>query len=139
MERNLDTEAAIIINDLKSLTLRIDGLEASPPYTSALYCVKKAISCMEAGRCVIRVRRMNRRHVSKKTDSLFNMSVMELDVTPRIANMFQNENVVTVGDLVQKTEQDLMRMPNFGRRSLTYLKEVLATMGLYLGMGENQS
>lgn len=50
MQRNLDTEAAIIINDLDSLALRIEGLQAHPDYTSALNLVRNAKKYMASGR-----------------------------------------------------------------------------------------
>ena len=46
----------------------------------------------------------------------------------------KNDNIVYIGDLVQKTEADMLRTPNFGRKSLNEIKEVLTTMGLNLGM-----
>ena len=50
------------------------------------------------------------------------------------ANCLKNDNIVYIGDLVQKTEQEMLRTPNFGRKSLNEIKEVLASMGLSLGM-----
>jgi DNA-directed RNA polymerase subunit alpha len=52
----------------------------------------------------------------------------------RSANCLKNDNIVYIGDLVQKTEQEMLRTPNFGRKSLNEIKEVLASMGLSLGM-----
>ena len=49
-------------------------------------------------------------------------------------NCLKNDNIVYIGDLVQKTESEMLRTPNFGRKSLNEIKEVLAQMGLYLGM-----
>jgi len=46
----------------------------------------------------------------------------------------KNDNIVYIGDLVQKSEGDMLRTPNFGRKSLNEIKEVLANMGLHLGM-----
>ena len=46
------------------------------------------------------------------------------------ANCLKNDNIVYIGDLVQKTEQEMLRTPNFGRKSLNEIKEVLASMGL---------
>ena len=57
---------------------------------------------------------------------------MELSV--RSANCLKNDNIIYIGDLVQKTEAEMLRTPNFGRKSLNEIKEVLATMGLHLGM-----
>ncbi len=60
--------------------------------------------------------------------------VEELELSVRSANCLKNENIVYIGDLVQKSEQDLLRTPNFGRKSLNEIKEVLIQMGLELGM-----
>ena len=60
--------------------------------------------------------------------------VDELELSVRSANCLKNDNIVYIGDLVQKTESEMLRTPNFGRKSLNEIKEVLATMGLGLGM-----
>lgn len=60
--------------------------------------------------------------------------VDELELSVRSANCLKNDNVVYIGDLVQKTESELLRTPNFGRKSLNEIKEVLSEMGLELGM-----
>ena len=52
----------------------------------------------------------------------------------RSANCLKNDNIIYIGDLVQKTEAEMLRTPNFGRKSLNEIKEVLAGMGLHLGM-----
>jgi len=52
----------------------------------------------------------------------------------RSANCLKNDNIVYIGDLVQKTEAEMLRTPNFGRKSLNEIKEVLTQMGLSLGM-----
>ncbi|MFV0431788.1 MAG: DNA-directed RNA polymerase subunit alpha, partial [Alphaproteobacteria bacterium] len=59
--------------------------------------------------------------------------VEELELSVRSANCLKNDNVVYIGDLVQKTEAEMLRTPNFGRKSLNEIKEVLAQMGLSLG------
>lgn len=60
--------------------------------------------------------------------------VEELELSVRSANCLKNDNVVYIGDLIQKTEAEMLRTPNFGRKSLNEIKEVLASMGLHLGM-----
>ena len=60
--------------------------------------------------------------------------VDELELSVRSANCLKNDNIVYIGDLVQKTEQEMLRTPNFGRKSLNEIKEVLAQMGMHLGM-----
>ena len=60
--------------------------------------------------------------------------VDELELSVRSANCLKNDNIVYIGDLVQKTEQEMLRTPNFGRKSLNEIKEVLTQMSLHLGM-----
>ena len=60
--------------------------------------------------------------------------VNELELSVRSANCLKNDNIVYIGDLVQKTESEMLRTPNFGRKSLNEIKEVLKIMNLELGM-----
>ncbi|PLX34316.1 MAG: DNA-directed RNA polymerase subunit alpha [Hyphomicrobiales bacterium] len=60
--------------------------------------------------------------------------VDELELSVRSANCLKNDNIVYIGDLIQKSETEMLRTPNFGRKSLNEIKEVLAQMGLHLGM-----
>ena len=60
--------------------------------------------------------------------------VDELELSVRSANCLKNDNIVYIGDLIQKTEAEMLRTPNFGRKSLNEIKEVLVQMGLHLGM-----
>ena len=60
--------------------------------------------------------------------------VDELELSVRSANCLKNDNIVYIGDLVLKTEHEMLRTPNFGRKSLNEIKEVLSGMGLHLGM-----
>ena len=60
--------------------------------------------------------------------------VDELELSVRSANCLKNDNIVYIGDLVQKSESEMLRTPNFGRKSLNEIKEVLSQMGLHLGM-----
>ncbi len=73
-----------------------------------------------------------------REDLPFNRNLLrkvdELELSVRSANCLKNDNIVYIGDLVQKTEQEMLRTPNFGRKSLNEIKEVLASMGLSLGM-----
>ena len=52
----------------------------------------------------------------------------------RSANCLKNDNIVYIGDLVQRSEPEMLRTPNFGRKSLNEIREVLKVMGLELGM-----
>jgi DNA-directed RNA polymerase subunit alpha len=60
--------------------------------------------------------------------------VEELELSVRSANCLKNDNIIYIGDLVQKTESEMLRTPNFGRKSLNEIKEVLTQMELNLGM-----
>jgi DNA-directed RNA polymerase subunit alpha len=80
-----------------------------------------------------------RREEKERTDEpLINKNLLrkvdELELSVRSANCLKNDNIVYIGDLVQKTEAEMLRTPNFGRKSLNEIKEVLANMGLHLGM-----
>ncbi len=74
----------------------------------------------------------------RKDDLPFNKNLLrkveELELSVRSANCLKNDNIIYIGDLVQKTEAEMLRTPNFGRKSLNEIKEVLAQMGLHLGM-----
>ena len=74
----------------------------------------------------------------KESDLPFNRNLLrkvdELELSVRSANCLKNDNIIYIGDLVQKTEQEMLRTPNFGRKSLNEIKEVLSQMGLHLGM-----
>tara|TARA_B100001094_G_C18124955_1_gene768974 strand:- start:44 stop:1060 length:1017 start_codon:yes stop_codon:yes gene_type:complete len=74
----------------------------------------------------------------KEEDLPFNKHLLrkvdELELSVRSANCLKNDNIIYIGDLVQKTESEMLRTPNFGRKSLNEIKEVLAQMGLHLGL-----
>jgi DNA-directed RNA polymerase subunit alpha len=74
----------------------------------------------------------------KSTEPEFNKNLLkrveELELSVRSMNCLKNDNIIYIGDLVQKTEPEMLRTPNFGRHSLNEIKEVLSTMSLYLGM-----
>ena len=75
---------------------------------------------------------------SRPAELPFNKNLLrkvdELELSVRSANCLKNDNIVYIGDLVQKSEAEMLRTPNFGRKSLNEIKEVLAHMGLHLGM-----
>ena len=74
----------------------------------------------------------------RKEELPFNRNLLrkvdELELSVRSANCLKNDNIIYIGDLVQRTEAEMLRTPNFGRKSLNEIKEVLAQMGLHLGM-----
>lgn len=67
-------------------------------------------------------------------DPLLLRPVDDLELTVRSANCLKAENIFYIGDLIQRTEADLLKTPNLGKKSLTEIKDVLATKGLSLGM-----
>jgi DNA-directed RNA polymerase subunit alpha len=69
--------------------------------------------------------------------SFLDRSVNELELTVRSYNCLKNANIWTLRDLVTKTEQELLQTKNFGRKSLAEITEVLAEMGLHLGMRDD--
>ena len=69
-----------------------------------------------------------------KIDPLLYRSVDDLELTVRSANCLKAENIFLIGDLVQKTENELLKTPNLGRKSLNEIKEILSTRSLGLGM-----
>ena len=76
--------------------------------------------------------------VEKPSEPEFNKNLLrkvdELELSVRSMNCLKNDNIIYIGDLVQKTEGEMLRTPNFGRKSLNEIKEVLNAMSLYLGM-----
>ena len=79
-----------------------------------------------------------REYEDQPSEPPFNKNLLrkvdELELSVRSANCLKNDNIVYIGDLVQKSEAEMLRTPNFGRKSLNEIKEVLSTMGLHLGM-----
>ena len=75
---------------------------------------------------------------AREEDLEFNRNLLrkvdELELSVRSANCLKNDNIIYIGDLVQKTEAEMLRTPNFGRKSLNEIKEVLSHMGLHFGM-----
>ena len=69
-----------------------------------------------------------------KLKKLLNMSVNEIELSVRAANCLNNANITTVGQLAMKTEQEMLKYRNFGKKSLNEIKEKLAVLGLTLGM-----
>jgi len=74
----------------------------------------------------------------QSTEPQFNKNLLrkvdELELSVRSMNCLKNDNIIYIGDLVQKTEPEMLRTPNFGRKSLNEIKEILSAMSLYLGM-----
>ncbi len=113
--------AARILQDQLQLFVHFDdGLAAAAPVATTTMAPIGGVVEPEAGS-----NQLNR-FLLKKVD--------ELELSVRSANCLKNDNIIYIGDLVQKTEAEMLRTPNFGRKSLNEIKEVLSSMGLRLGM-----
>lgn len=75
--------------------------------------------------------------VPGQMNEVLNRSVEELELSVRSYNCLKNANIQTIGDLVQKTEAEMLRTKNFGRKSLNEIKEILAGLGLSFGMKQD--
>ena len=74
-----------------------------------------------------------------KLKKLLNMSVNEIELSVRAANCLNNANITSVGQLAMKTEAEMLKYRNFGKKSLNEIKEKLASLGLALGMNIDQT
>ncbi len=111
--------SARILQDQLQLFVHFDeGLIAAASSSSA-------VAALGGGEAATDTNQLNR-YLLKKVD--------ELELSVRSANCLKNDNIIYIGDLVQKTEAEMLRTPNFGRKSLNEIKEVLNSMGLRLGM-----
>jgi DNA-directed RNA polymerase subunit alpha len=111
--------AARILQDQLQLFVHFDeGMTSGVPTMAGIAVPSREESEADANQL--------NRYLLKKVD--------ELELSVRSANCLKNDNIIYIGDLVQKTEAEMLRTPNFGRKSLNEIKEVLASMGLRLGM-----
>ena len=101
--------AAKILKDQLQIFINFDEEQAEPPETE------------------------EETETRKINDNLYR-SVEELELSVRSANCLKNANIRLIGDLVQKTEAEMLKTQNFGRKSLNEIKDILAEMGLSLGM-----
>jgi len=112
--------AARILQDQLQLFVHFDeGMPVSQPSSGG------SVSLPSVPETQADANQLNR-YLLKKVD--------ELELSVRSANCLKNDNIIYIGDLVQKTEAEMLRTPNFGRKSLNEIKEVLSSMGLRLGM-----
>jgi DNA-directed RNA polymerase subunit alpha len=124
------------ILDYDKLTLQIETNGAVSPDDALAYAARIVQDQLEV---FVNFEEPKKPTVSESIPDLafnpaFLKKVDELELSVRSANCLKNDNIVYIGDLVQKTEAEMLRTPNFGRKSLNEIKEVLAQMGLHLGM-----
>ena len=90
-------------------------------------------SCRTSSRSSSTSKSRRKRPPTSRAGAAFNPALLkkvdELELSVRSANCLKNDNIVYIGDLIQKTEAEMLRTPNFGRKSLNEIKEVLAAHG----------
>ncbi|TFI58373.1 DNA-directed RNA polymerase subunit alpha [Sphingomonas parva] len=125
----VETDGTITPDDALAYAARIlqDQLQLFVHFDEGLTMtsVPTGVAAVAAGESEADANQLNR-YLLKKVD--------ELELSVRSANCLKNDNIIYIGDLVQKTEAEMLRTPNFGRKSLNEIKEVLSSMGLRLGM-----
>jgi DNA-directed RNA polymerase subunit alpha len=124
------------ITDYDKLTLAIETNGAITPEDAVAYAARILQDQLQV---FINFEEPDAKESSEEGEELpFNRNLLrkvdELELSVRSANCLKNDNIVYIGDLVQKSESDMLRTPNFGRKSLNEIKEVLTNMGLHLGM-----
>lgn len=124
------------ITDFDKLTLQIETNGVISPEDSVAYAARILQDQLQV---FINFDEPQGDAQAEEADELpFNRNLLrkvdELELSVRSANCLKNDNIVYIGDLVQKSESDMLRTPNFGRKSLNEIKEVLTNMGLHLGM-----
>ncbi len=124
------------ITDYDKLTLNIETNGVISPEDSVAYAARIMQDQLQV---FINFEEPKEAKVSREEESLpFNRNLLkkveELELSVRSANCLKNDNIIYIGDLVQKSESEMLRTPNFGRKSLNEIKEVLTQMGLHLGM-----
>lgn len=123
----IETDGTVTPEDAIAYAARIlqDQLQIFVHFDEALAAPQPAATTAAASEAEGSANVINR-YLLKKVD--------ELELSVRSANCLKNDNIIYIGDLVQKTEAEMLRTPNFGRKSLNEIKEVLSSMGLRLGM-----
>lgn len=124
----IETDGTVTPEDAIAYAARIlqDQLQLFVHFEEALDAVSSPIGvAAQQSQAESDANQLNR-YLLKKVD--------ELELSVRSANCLKNDNIIYIGDLVQKTEAEMLRTPNFGRKSLNEIKEVLSSMGLRLGM-----
>ena len=124
------------ITDYDKLTLQIETNGVISPEDAVAYAARILQDQLQV---FINFEEPDAQSSSEEGEELpFNRNLLrkvdELELSVRSANCLKNDNIVYIGDLVQKSESDMLRTPNFGRKSLNEIKEVLTNMGLHLGM-----
>ncbi len=141
---NFSVEAARLgqMTDYDKLTLEVWTNGAVSPQDSIGYAAKLLKDHMSIFINFEEVAEATEETAERGMDKIgdqLNRSVEELELSVRSYNCLKNANIQTIGELVQKSESEMLRTKNFGRKSLNEIKEILGTMGLGLGMRPDAS
>ena len=127
----IETDGTVMPEDALAYAARIlqDQLQLFVHFDDAM-----PVSAPVGGTSMAPVGQLEPEANSNQLNRFLLKKVDELELSVRSANCLKNDNIIYIGDLVQKTEAEMLRTPNFGRKSLNEIKEVLSSMGLRLGM-----
>ena len=120
--------------DLDRLVIDIETNGAVEPEEAVRYSASVLVDQLSAFASLQSTGEDRSESAQPQVDPILLQPVDDLELTVRSANCLKAENIYYIGDLIQRTENELLKTPNLGRKSLNEIKEVLATKGLTLGM-----
>ena len=121
--------------DKLEMTIETNGvISPEDALRNAVHILQDQLSVFGAIKTNIEVDQQPQEETPPPLDPILMRPVDDLELTVRSANCLKAENVYYIGDLIQRTENELLKTPNLGRKSLNEIKEVLASHGLTLGM-----
>src|SRR4051812_10843870 len=120
--------------DLDKLIIDIETNGAIEPEEAIRYAARILVDQLSVFAALEGTAPVTEEKKSPQVDPILLRPVDDLELTVRSANCLKAENIYYIGDLIQRTETELLKTPNLGRKSLNEIKEVLASRGLTLGM-----
>ena len=121
--------------DKLEMTIETNGvISPEDALRNAVHILQDQLSVFGAIKTNVEVDQQPQEETPPPLDPILMRPVDDLELTVRSANCLKAENVYYIGDLIQRTENELLKTPNLGRKSLNEIKEVLASHGLTLGM-----
>ena len=121
--------------DKLEMTLETNGvISPEDALRNAVHILQDQLSVFGAIKTNVEAEQQPQEETPPPLDPILMRPVDDLELTVRSANCLKAENVYYIGDLIQRTENELLKTPNLGRKSLNEIKEVLASHGLTLGM-----
>ena len=120
--------------DLDKLILDVETNGSIDPEEAVRYSARVLIEQLSFFADLVSTPVLKEYPASPQIDPILLRPVDDLELTVRSANCLKVENIYYIGDLIQRTEAELLRTPNLGRKSLNEIKEVLASRDLSLGM-----